>query len=29
MGIDVLRFERVAETVDGEPIEWRVAFRKI
>jgi DNA-binding GntR family transcriptional regulator len=29
MGIDVLRLERIAETADGEPIEWRVAFRKI
>jgi GntR family transcriptional regulator len=29
MGSDVLRLERIAETVDGEPLEWRVAFRKI
>jgi GntR family transcriptional regulator len=29
MGSDVLRLERIAETVDGEPVEWRVAFRKI
>jgi hypothetical protein len=25
----VLRLERIAETVDGEPLEWRVAFGKI
>jgi DNA-binding GntR family transcriptional regulator len=29
MGSDALRLERIAETVDGEPVEWRVAFRKI
>jgi DNA-binding GntR family transcriptional regulator len=29
MGTNVLRLERIAETVDGEPVEWRVAFRKI
>ena len=29
MGSDVLRLERIAETVDGEPVEWRVVFRKI
>jgi hypothetical protein len=28
-GADVLRLERIAETVDGEPVEWRVAFRKV
>ena len=29
MGTNVLGLERIAETVDGEPVEWRVAFRKI
>jgi GntR family transcriptional regulator len=29
MGSDVLKLERIAETVDGEPLEWRVAFGKI
>ena len=29
MGSDLLRLERIAETVDGEPVEWRVVFRKI
>jgi DNA-binding GntR family transcriptional regulator len=28
-GSDVLRLERIAETIDGEPVEWRVAFRKV
>ena len=28
-GTDVMKLERVAETVDGEPIEWRVAFGKV
>jgi GntR family transcriptional regulator len=27
-GADVLKLDRICETVDGEPIEWRVAFRK-
>ena len=29
MGTNVLRLERIAETVDGEPVEWPVTFRKI
>jgi DNA-binding GntR family transcriptional regulator len=29
MGSDVLRLERIAETADGEPVEWRVTFRKM
>ena len=29
MGTNVLRLERIAETVDGEPVEWRVTFRKM
>jgi GntR family transcriptional regulator len=28
-GANVMKLDRVAETADGEPIEWRVAFRKI
>jgi GntR family transcriptional regulator len=28
-GTDVMKLNRVAETVDGEPIEWRVTFRKL
>jgi DNA-binding GntR family transcriptional regulator len=28
-GSTVLRLERIAETVGGEPVEWRVTFRKI
>ena len=28
-GADVLRLNRIVETVDGEPVEWRVTFRKI
>ena len=28
-GTDVLKLDRIAETVDGEPLEWRVAFRKV
>jgi len=28
-GTDILKLDRIAETVDGEPIEWRVAFRKV
>jgi DNA-binding GntR family transcriptional regulator len=27
-GTDVLKLDRISETVDGEPLEWRVAFRK-
>jgi GntR family transcriptional regulator len=28
-GANVLKLDRVAETMDGEPVEWRVTFRKI
>ena len=28
-GANVLKLDRVIETADGEPIEWRVAYRKI
>jgi DNA-binding GntR family transcriptional regulator len=28
-GADVLKLNRIVETVDGEPVEWRVTFRKI
>ena len=28
-GTDVMKLDRVTETADGEPIEWRVAYRKI
>jgi GntR family transcriptional regulator len=28
-GTDVLKLNRIVETVDGEPVEWRVGFRKI
>jgi DNA-binding GntR family transcriptional regulator len=28
-GTDVMKLDRIAETADGEPVEWRVAFRKI
>ena len=27
-GADVVKLDRVAETIDGVPVEWRVAFRK-
>jgi DNA-binding GntR family transcriptional regulator len=26
---DVMKLDRIVETADGEPIEWRVAFRKL
>jgi DNA-binding GntR family transcriptional regulator len=26
---DLMKLDRIVETADGEPIEWRVAFRKI
>ena len=29
VGADVMKLDRIAETADGEPVEWRVAFRKI
>ena len=28
-GANVLKLDRIAETADGEPIEWRVAYRKL
>ena len=28
-GADVMKLDRIAETADGEPIEWRVTYRKI
>jgi len=28
-GANVLKLDRVVETVDGAPVEWRVTFRKI
>jgi DNA-binding GntR family transcriptional regulator len=28
-GSDVLKLTRIVETADGEPVEWRVMFRKI
>jgi DNA-binding GntR family transcriptional regulator len=28
-GVDVLKVNRIVETADGEPVEWRVTFRKI
>jgi DNA-binding GntR family transcriptional regulator len=28
-GTDVMKLDRIVETSDGEPIEWRVAYRKI
>ena len=29
VGADVMKLDRIAETVDCEPIEWRVTYRKI
>jgi DNA-binding GntR family transcriptional regulator len=28
-GTDVMKLNRIVETVDGEPVEWRVTFRKM
>jgi len=28
-GADVMKLDRIVETIDGEPIEWRVTFRKV
>jgi GntR family transcriptional regulator len=28
-GTNVMKLDRVAETADGEPVEWRVTFRKV
>jgi DNA-binding GntR family transcriptional regulator len=29
LGTDVLKLNRIVETADGEPVEWRVTFRKM
>jgi DNA-binding GntR family transcriptional regulator len=29
VGADVMKLDRIVETANGEPIEWRVAYRKI
>jgi DNA-binding GntR family transcriptional regulator len=29
VGTDVLKVNRIVETVDGDPVEWRVTFRRI
>jgi DNA-binding GntR family transcriptional regulator len=29
VGTEVMKLDRIAETTDGEPVEWRVAYRKI
>ena len=29
LGTDVLKLNRIVETADGEPVEWRVTFRNI
>jgi DNA-binding GntR family transcriptional regulator len=28
-GTDVMKLDRIVETSDGEPVEWRVAYRRI
>jgi len=28
-GADVMKLDRIVETADGEPVEWRVTYRKI
>ena len=28
-GADVMKLDRIVETVSGEPVEWRVAYRKL
>jgi DNA-binding GntR family transcriptional regulator len=28
-GADVMKLDRIVETADGEPVEWRVAYRKM
>ena len=28
-GADVMKLDRIVETADGEPVEWRVAYRKV
>jgi DNA-binding GntR family transcriptional regulator len=29
VGTDVLKLNRIVETVGGDPVEWRVTFRRI
>ena len=29
VGADVMKLDRIVETVDGEPVEWRVMFRRV
>jgi DNA-binding GntR family transcriptional regulator len=29
LGADVLKLNRIVETADGDPVEWRVTYRKI
>jgi DNA-binding GntR family transcriptional regulator len=29
VGVNVMKLDRIVETTDGEPIEWRVAYRRI
>jgi DNA-binding GntR family transcriptional regulator len=29
VGTDVLKLNRIVETADGDPVEWRVSFKKI
>jgi DNA-binding GntR family transcriptional regulator len=29
LGTDVMKLDRVVETADGKPVEWRLAYRKI
>ena len=29
LGADVLKLNRIVETADGDPVEWRVTFRKM
>jgi GntR family transcriptional regulator len=28
-GADVLKLDRIAQTIDGEPVEWRVTFQRV
>jgi GntR family transcriptional regulator len=28
-GAEVMKLDRIVETIDGRPVEWRVAFRKL
>jgi hypothetical protein len=29
VGADVMKLDRIAETADGAPIEWRVAYTRV